>query len=61
MDKLYELIHLNLKSSIKLQYIGSKIAEHNVKATKSILGGCLVFDEKKWYWDKENTILSNTL
>jgi hypothetical protein len=32
-----------------------------VNVTQSILGGCLVFDEKNKYWEKENTIFSNTL
>jgi hypothetical protein len=32
-----------------------------VNATQSILGGCLVFDEKFQYWEKENPILSQYL
>jgi len=32
-----------------------------VNATQSILGGCLVFDGKFQYWEKENTILFQCL
>jgi hypothetical protein len=32
-----------------------------VKATQSILGGCLIFDGKIWYGEKKNTILSQFL
>jgi hypothetical protein len=32
-----------------------------VNVTQSILGGCLVFERKFQYWEKENTILSQYL